>query len=188
MIQKKALEIEVASTWTTFLQRKALLVGHPFIGLLIGGDGIPFRPLQGSLASLLFIDAVSIFDAATATQMTEEEHLKLYSLKRRLDALGEANKLLNAGACHAIRERRNEVAHQAIEVTPVELDEAVRVLHGELQSWQVVGPLPAYEFHAERSAARASDKPGFSMAFDFDAGVKLAGGWVLRYRVTQDIE
>jgi hypothetical protein len=187
MIAKTALEIEVAETWATFLKRKTMLTGHPSFGLVLGGEGVPFGPLQGMLASLLYIDAVSIFDAATATQMTEAEHANLSTLNRRLKARDAAGKLLDGKACHRVRERRNNVAHEVIEATEAELNEAITVLHGQLQAWGVVGPPPAYGFHAERSGARASDKPGGSIAFDYEVGVKRGETWVLKYSFTKEI-
>jgi hypothetical protein len=86
MIAKTALEIEVGATWATFLQRKAFMTGHPHFGLILGDDGIRFPPLRGMMASLLFIDAVSIFDAATETQMTKAKHRKLSTFDRRLSS------------------------------------------------------------------------------------------------------
>ena len=87
-----------------------------------------------------------------------------------------------------MRNRRNDVAHEAIEATGAELDEAISILHGQLQAWGIVGPPPPYTFFAERSGARASGRSESGIAFDYEIGVKRGEDWVLKYSFTSEIE
>ena len=95
---------------------------HDATGMHFAFQGQPFTtvPLVAAhppLATLLFINAVSVLDEAMkryahATLFLSEKKLKDMNLFHIIETLEKAGRLLDAGALHRLRDMRNECAHQ----------------------------------------------------------------------------
>jgi hypothetical protein len=135
--------------WKTFLLRKLVLT-NPNLGIISAQDiGVRFPPLNHVAISLLFVDLVSLLDQATSSQLTPNEFKRLGSLGQRLDNLASKGKIRNLPALHALRRRRNEVAHSLITVKREELDLAVFEVHSQLQAWRLIPEMPRFELALE---------------------------------------
>ncbi len=120
------------------------------LGIVSSQDiGVRFPPLCRVAISLLFVDLVSLLDQATSSQMTLEQFEKLGSLGGRLDYLTSMGKIRNLSALHALRRRRNEVAHSLMTVEREELDLAVLEVHGQLWMWGLVPDMRRFELALE---------------------------------------
>src|SRR5262245_39718165 len=141
---------EFPALWHTVLQRMVLTVDKP-IGYVLGDFDFAFTPLREIVASLLYVDVVSVLEIAVRTQMTRNQFDELGDLEHRLAHLAEQHKLVDHGALEALRIRRNGIAHGVVRVDPEELKRAAGLVQAQLQQWGLVGDAPAYEFYAERS-------------------------------------
>jgi hypothetical protein len=89
--------------------------------------------------------------------------------------LADQGRLKDATKIHAIRKRRNSLAHDASQSCRwEELDNAVNDGHPELQHLGIVGRRPDYKFFGEGSGPRASTR-GAEYAQDFVYGLKEDG-------------
>jgi hypothetical protein len=182
---------DFATRWHTFLKRKTLVIGRP-LGFSFGPAlSIAFAPLQEIVASLLYVDLVSLLEMGTSTQMSGRKFDGLEDLKERLEYLAGQGRILDVAALHEIRLRRNEIGHQVVQVSPAELDTAVPVVQRQLEAWGLVGPAPAYQFYFERGAMRElteqekADRPGFDWSRKYHVGVQREKRWVLEYSWTE---
>jgi hypothetical protein len=180
------LQDEVRNRWDAFLRRKTFLLAGGNLGIVSPDFSIRFPPLTEAVAALLYIDTVSIFDSSTETQLGEKVFKQLGDLYSRIEALRE--KLMDPDTCHKLRKRRNELGHDAKgTVEPAELDEAVGVVQAQLEKWGIVGPMPAYKFHAEQPKARNSGQAGIIAVWDDKVSVKLGDDEVLRFTSTRSL-
>lgn len=172
--------------WHTFLQRKVLLAESP-LGLVFNPyvAALRFTPLNSTVASLLYVNAVSIFDTATETRFTESELRDQWNLKRRIDVLKARGELIDPAATDRLRERRNEIAHDLVEVSTPELQGAIDVIQRQLEGWGLVGPAPRYEIYAEGAAPRPTDRLGHLFECGYVVGIRLNGQFVQRYEWTE---
>ncbi len=170
-----ALELEVIRSWDMFLRRNALLRAGGALGLVFPGSlSIRFKAISETVDALLYIDAVSIFDASTETRLGEDDFARLANLGRRLTALRDRGLLLDYDALNSIRMRRNQLGHEAVGgVVPTELDAMVGTLQHQLEAWGLVRPPGAgYSFFLERSEARPTDRPDTICEWEYEIGVK----------------
>ncbi len=181
MLEQTAPGVEFAGGWRTFLQRKVLTTTWEMGFVPSTHFPVRFPPLREIVISLLFVDLVSLLDAAFETQMTPERFVALLNLSRRIDALAAEGKVLDKDALHRLRDRRNDIAHELIRIERPELDAAVAVVQRQLEAWHLVGPAPAYEAFAERSSAQESTRPDGSFMFRWTVGVRLDGRFVLSW-------
>lgn len=175
----------IRDAWDNFLQRKTLLIANGYLGYVLGAFSFHFPPFGQAVAAILFIDAVSLFDASTEARLGRAKFKKLGDLNNRIGELAQSGRLLDLNGCHQLRRRRNELGHQAVGlVDAAELDVAIALIHRQLEHWGIVGPMPPYTFDAGRGQLLDSDQPGYK-AREYHTGVKLDDRWVQRLSWTQ---
>jgi len=180
-IKKTSLEIEFGQAWHTFLQRKVLTTAWQTGFVPDRRSPVRFPPLRELIISLLYIDLVSLLDFAISTQMPPERFEQLGNLHNRINTLAKEGRALDAQRLHAIRERRNDIAHQVWRVELAELEDAIAAVQLQLEAWGLVGRPPRYEAFAERSAARESDRPDSSAMWEWTVGIKRDGRAILAF-------
>jgi len=143
------------------------------------------------IPSLLYIRLGSLFD----------EGLELYiasnrkslpgnfrdNLNGRIERLAKHSKLTDGSALHAIRNRRNQVAHEsppAVDsistfVTWDELDAAIAKVTSVLTALAVIVPSPPFQFYFERIPL--SYEP---LTFEWNYGIKVNGEWITKFSRT----
>jgi hypothetical protein len=96
------------------------LVGYPI------SFGIPFRgdEIEGVLASIIYINAVSILDLACKCVLPDQGEPDPGGLKKRLKALQKLKRLLDHKELKRISRRRNDFAHESKDATAEELKAA----------------------------------------------------------------
>jgi hypothetical protein len=121
--------------------------------------------LQEAIASLLYVNAVSLLDDAIMTRLQGSE--KKLNRKERLKLLQARGDLLDFAAPDRFRERRNELAHEVgKEATSAELDDACDRIQKQLVAWGLVSDGQPYTIGWEQGAVRASTDPGASFERD----------------------
>ncbi len=172
--------------WRTFLLRRALVL-HDRLGLItdIGPVAVEIPPLPEFIASLLYIDLVSLLEEGVSSQMTRRKFKELGDLERRIAYLADNGKVLDREALLGIRRRRNEIAHRIERVPADELSHALGAVHRQLEAWGLVGPMPPYGFFAEHGAGEPSDREGFMFKRAGRVGIKHEGQVVLEYTWTK---
>ncbi len=183
----------VKNDWRTFLMNAELAKNYKMANM-IAGFGQPAAPnpiLEALLPSLLFVRLGSLLDDIFEEYITEKTLVMGNSYRGDLN--GRINYLIGQGLLqdgprlHALRQKRNELAHEASRsCTWKELEEAVALVDTELQHLGLVGTRPQYEFYAERTP-RPKSEPGYVLTFDYCYGLKAAGekaievSWTVHY-------
>lgn len=169
-----AFELEVRRSWDWFLRRNALLAADGALGLVFPGSlSVRFSPISEAVDALLYIDAVSIFDASTEARLGKKEFAKLGTFDKRLKALKKRKDLLDYPALDRIRKRRNELGHEALgAIKRAELDAAVAKFQEQFEAWNIVRPSPGYRFFLERSSARSTEQPGAIAEWEYVVGIE----------------
>lgn len=127
----------IESTWRMFQIRRALLTSKflAFSFYHINAT-VRFPEIQTATASLLYINLLSILDAAMATQMTAEEYERCGNVRNRVMFLRARGKILDEPGLIAIKDRRNEMGHEAgKDATVDELAAAVEKVEEQLLAW-----------------------------------------------------
>jgi hypothetical protein len=172
--------------WRIFLLRRTLVL-HDRLGLLtnVGPLAVEIPPLPELIASLLYVDLVSLLEEGVSSQMSRTKFEALEDLKGRIDHLADTEKVLDREALQRIRRRRNEIAHRIERVPAAELAHALAAVHRQLEAWELVGPIPRYGFFTEHGAGEPSDREGFIFKSTVRVGVKHEGQVVLEYSWTE---
>lgn len=176
---------EIAALWRVFRLRVEVST-DPRIGFVYTPtNAVLFPPLVEVVASLLYVDLVSILDKAMAMQMRARDYKRLVTIDRRLQFLDTAGKLLDFAALDAMRRRRNDIAHKVVRLDVAELNAAIATVQAQLEAWGLVGPAPTYERFAGGSGLYDPQRPEYAAARDYRVGVKENGtpALVLTYTV-----
>jgi hypothetical protein len=141
---------DVLAEWRIFNRRVSLLA-HPSVGIsLLPGVAWKKPEIEAALYALLYINLVSLFDRAMATQMRWRKYRDLASAKLRAKYLrDDLEKLIGGDAVLDIIDRRNDLGHGiGPAVSRMEFDRAYSAIKGELVAWGVVPdePLPETTF------------------------------------------
>jgi hypothetical protein len=163
-----------AQEWDVFSRRKAFLSGTLAFAL---GEEEPIRctAVNQFVEALLFIDLVSVLDSALQERLSQLGQNVGRTLHERIESLRSGGHLLAPLALHAIRERRNELAHEAKRLRPNELQSAVTVVECELQAWRFVAGVPNYIPFFDRSQWTQRTSGGtLRYERDFAIGVQVA--------------
>jgi hypothetical protein len=120
--------------------------------------------------------------------MSRTKFDQLEDLQRRIDYLAESNSAVDREGLQTLRKRRNDIAHAIVRITRSDLGVAVAIVQAQLEAWGLVPPPPPYEFYAEASALRASERPGWSLEREYLCGVKNGDRTVMEYKYTEYIE
>jgi len=133
--------------------------------------------LENLLPALLYVKTVSILDEALRFEIEARELTpKRHRLWARIDCLADQGILTKPERLHIIRERRNEIAHEAdSQATWDELNADLDFMEEVLKQLGFVGERPQYEFYAERSGAEPSSEPGVLFTQEYRYGVKENG-------------
>lgn len=172
--------------WHRLLQEAELARHYPHPYMLDAGGSVSRNPLlEGILPSLLYIKMACLLDDGLR-QIIRREGLstKGYrdSLGDRIKLLAEEGLLRRRERADAIRKRRNELAHEADGVADwSELETALSAAHQELQHLGLVGDRPAYDFYAERSAVRATDRRDAIGEWSRSFGLRRDGRVVIEF-------
>ena len=178
--QKLLQEIELARHYADFY----LLIGLPTIR-------VSHPILERSLPTLLLVNLMSLFDEAMTAHI--ESHCPgsgARTLEKRIDYLSAAGALAGrAEDLHALRRRRNVVAHETGEaVTWAELSAGVAAIGRELaQLGAIHQDLEPCAWFAERSGAEASPDPQALFQQRYAFGLKQGGRIVVQFGFTNKI-
>lgn len=147
---------DIRKSWERFHQ-EALLASNYHMAprrIQIQSDQIPNPVLDRLLPSMLFLRLVSIMDEALELYIDERNISwppnKKRNLYNRIDVLGDSWILKDRGECHRIRERRNDLAHDAGKfVHWNELFSCLDAVEMELKTLGLVGERPKYAWFAK---------------------------------------
>ncbi len=167
--------------WLTFLMEMELAKHYKMAAMIVNA-GRPTAPnpiLEQLLPSLLYVRLGAFLDE------TLEEYIIANGLvmskpyrndfNGRITFLHDQGRLRDAAKIHALRAKRNSLAHGAMNsCTWAELEDATGIADAELQHLTLVGPRPKYEFFGERNP-RAVPDPGDVITFDYCYGLKDGG-------------
>lgn len=146
---------DVRKSWER-LHQEALLATNYHLAprrTEIQSNQIPNPVLDRLLPSVLFLRIVSIFDEALEFYI-DDRNIQWPSNKRRdlcnrINVLGDSGILKDKRECHRIRERRNELAHEADKfVQRNDLYSCLDVVELELKNLGLVGERPKYAWFA----------------------------------------
>lgn len=177
---------DFSESWHLFLIERTFLEScavDPMRGLSSRCTA-PQQQLQPFIASSFYIRMVSLLDDGL------QQHIDCASvplpkgyrghLAEKINLLDTQGVLLNATELHRIRDRRNEVAHEAdAKADWEEVACDLGVIHGELEHLGLVGPMPRYELFGGR-IPEESDDPDVAFVHRFTCGVKEGDTEVLR--------
>lgn len=154
--------------------------------LSCGAMPTPNPVLEYLLPTLLHIKAVALLDEAlihliSARQLTLP---KKYgdSLNGRINFLKDQGIISNAVALHAIRNRRNGLAHEGNTQTNWdEMGQDVDEIQTTLEFLGLVGTRPSLEYYGHQSATRDSDEPDKFLIQDYKCGIKENGAVAIEF-------
>lgn len=175
----------IESTWHMFQIRRALLTSKflAFSFYHINAT-VRFPEIQAATASLLYINLLSILDAAMATQMTAEEYERCGNVRNRIMFLRARGKILDESGLIAIKDRRNEIGREAgKDATVDELAAAVEKVDEQLLAWGLIQRRPPYEVCYGRSGMRKSSDP--NVVFEIEHFIRVLCGEQLVFEAKQ---
>lgn len=145
----------IRKSWERFHQEALLATNYHMAPRRteIQSNQIPNPVLDRLLPSVLFLRIVSILDEALEFCIDDRNiqwpHEKKRDLYNRINVLGDCGILRDRGKCHCIRERRNELAHEAGKFAQwSELYDCLDVAELELKNLGLVGDRPKYAWFA----------------------------------------
>lgn len=182
------------ATWKRLLQDVELAVNYQ-LPYAMFGFGRTFRNpiIEDILPSSLFIQLVSLVDDAM-DQYIDSHGIQWppkskQDLNGRIKLLTDAKALHDANQLHALRNRRNELAHEAnpSKVDWKELRRAISTVEAELLVLKLINGSPTYSFYYERSGMRERiDNTGCEQDYSF--GLKEFGNCVVKVEWTERID
>lgn len=147
---------DIRKSWERFHQEALLAANYHMAPRRteIQSNKIPNPVLDRLLPSVLFLRIVSILDEALEFYIDDRNiqwpSNKKGDLNNKIDVLGDSRILKDKGECHRIRERRNELAHEAGKfVQWSELYDCLDVVELELKNLGLVGERPKYAWFAK---------------------------------------
>lgn len=169
---------ENLQSWQRFLQELELARHYPMPYQLQGGGAPQRNPLLDFLLpSLLALKLASILDEMLTCyiELHQLQIPKKYhkTLGGRIRFLGDKNLFNDYSALKAFGSNRNRLAHDlAVTINWAQLETEVGAVETELQSLNLVGDRPKYEYFGERSQMRTSEEPGVLAERDYRYGIK----------------
>lgn len=165
----------IADAWDSFLKRRVFTVGTLAFAL-DSSEPVKCDAVNEVAASLALIDLVTVLDEGAQKRL---DSLGLVAgrprLYERLEALEQANELADPAALNQVRKMRNDVAHQVKRLRIYELDEAISLVHAQLEAWGLVGARPNYiAFHDRSQWRKRPDGGDLPFERDFTIGVQKA--------------
>lgn len=177
--------VDIDRAWHNFMLRKVLLthqsICFDFYGI---NDAVHHPIIRNTVASLLYINLVSILDDAIQERMIPDEYKRGKKTKNRLEMLEKAGDLVNFDALIMINRRRNDFAHEWNQESSVqELEQAIERVQEQLQTWGLMIDRGEYELTFERTAARDSSQPG--VLFEQDKIIRIQAGDKIVFELKQ---
>jgi hypothetical protein len=171
--------------WLTLLQDVALARHYGAIVTGMTGPSLPNPLLERLLPSLLYIRLATFLDdlLAAIVEFGARPMPRQYrnDLNGRISYLDDQGKLRDARFLHAIRETRNEIAHDHSDVGWGILDRDIDGLVRAAESFGITLKVPNYEFFFERSGPIDSDDSDVLFSHDYSYGLKERERKVLEY-------
>lgn len=171
---------DIRKSWERFHQESLLASNYHMAPRRsqIQSDQIPNPVLDRLLPSMLFLRLVSIMDEALEFCIDERDiqwpSNKKWDLCNKIDVLGDSGILKDRGQCHRIRERRNQLAHEAGKfVQWSELFSCLDAVELELKNLGLVGERPKYDWFATMTPF--TDTSGQRLV-TYSYGLKAIGG------------
>lgn len=151
-----AISVEdIRKSWERLHQEALLATNYHMVPRRteIQSNQIPNPVLDRLLPSVLFLRIVAIFDEALEFYIDDRNiqwpSNKKRDLYNRIIVLGDSGILKDRNECHRIRERRNELAHEAGKFVQLnELYSCLDVVELELKNLGLVGERPKYAWFA----------------------------------------
>jgi hypothetical protein len=168
----------IQGCWLTYLMDMELAKNYKMANVIAGlGHPAPNPILEQLLPSLLYVRLGAFLDETFEEYVTANGLVMSTRYRSdfngRITFLNDQARLKDAAKLHALRVKRNGLAHEATKsCTWAELEDATTVADSELQHLGLVGPSPKYEFYAERKP-RNQPEPGYVMTFDYCYGLKF---------------
>jgi hypothetical protein len=180
------------SNWKTFLMDTELAKHYKLANMVSGiGPSAPNPILEALLPSLLYMRFGALFDEVLedyiATNNLTMSSQYRNNLHGRITFLNDFGKLKDAAKLHDIRDKRNQIAHDATQsCTWRDLEEAIMNVDIELQHLGLVMGKPQYEFYAERQP-REQPESGYMMTFACCYGLKVGNTKVVEVSWLENI-
>lgn len=177
--------------WHRFLQEVELSRNYPLpYQLSLFGVAARNPILERILPSLLYIKMTSLIDDGLQAYMLAHGLTAPKSFPDsfggRINFLAENGALAHSDRLRTIKDRRNELAHQADKhATWEELDQVLNPTHQELHHLGLVGTRPKYEAFAECSALRETKRPDALFECTRTFGLKRDGKIVVSIGSTE---
>lgn len=145
--------------------------------------------LEALLPSLLHVRLGSLLDEALkeyiAGNSLEMPMPHKTDFNGRIDFLNDRGRLEDAARLHAIRLKRNDLAHDpSCSCTWEDLEAAIEAADVELQALGMVDPRPEYVFYAERSTPEPPTEPGYLYSQVYGFGLRLKRKKVVEFKWT----
>jgi hypothetical protein len=178
---------DIRDAWRTFLIELELARNYPIGYQINHGTAVRNPVLEKILPSLLYIRMAAILDEALGVHLdlTSTALPKDYrsTLDGRISFCNDAGRIPNGAELHAIREKRNHLAHDASSaICWPDLDRDLAAVHITLRHLGLVGERPRFEIKAERSAARESGERGVLCYFDYSVSLVESGKAAAEFR------
>jgi hypothetical protein len=154
------------------------------------------------LPPLVFLRTVSVLDESLARYLDDigQKFVKPYrdDLNGRLQFLNDQGRISYSQTLHALRQRRNEIAHRAASafdndsaLTWSDVDSAIDTVERVLQDLGLVQERPAFEFHYGRDVDLYLDdpppeKPDVRLTHHYYYGIKEKDEWQIQFRKSID--
>jgi hypothetical protein len=184
---------EIRGSWFVLLVDTELAKNYKIANMLAGRGHVPApNPiLDALLPSLLYVRLGAFLDEAFEEYVNAAGMVmgKPYrgDLNGRIAFLNDQGKLVDAAKLHALRLKRNELAHESSRSCKwSDLDEAIHVADAELQHLGLVGPRPKFEFYAERNP-KSPTEPGYIMSHEYCYGLRVGSEKVAEVSWTVNI-
>lgn len=139
--------------WHLFKVRRALLASEWLCYASEAGTQIRIPQTKSAVASLLYVNAVSLLDEAIMARLTDEEleegeGRRTYAM--RIKMLQVRDDLLDYDVLVRIGERRDEIVHEpTMGASFDELDCVCTAIQNQLVAWGLVEDKPAYKLELE---------------------------------------
>lgn len=169
----------VHQAWRILLIESEFARNYPIAYQLDTRTAVRNPVLEKILPSLLHIKMATVLDEALESRLTETDTSlpKNYrpTLEGRISFFHDSKQIANGADLHAIRQRRNNVAHDTSStISWSQLDHDLATVHATLQHLGIIGPRPHFEVKAERSAMQGSQEPDVTGSFDYS--IRLVEG------------
>lgn len=176
-------ETNLGEAWRRLRLEFVAVKSYPRSFMLYAGTAHRDPILDQALPAMFYVRAVGLLDKGLEMSLgTNDQRRKLFDLIESAADRG----LVERSALHALRERRNLLAHEAHGWCEWdETEQAIATIEEVLSNLCMVEPPGTLEWFGERSAMRNSDKPDVRFERDFIWGVKQNGHVALEVSFTQ---